>query len=61
MSEKRDKGHEQLVHDIEALLALAKGYEFHDSKGRRSHPKAHLHKVLEIMRDRIAIGLYDNN
>jgi hypothetical protein len=55
-----DKGHINLIRDLELVLEKAKKHEFHDKKSSEDNPKLRLFKVLEVLQDRVKIGLYDN-
>lgn len=58
---KKDKGHEQLVNDLRALLAEAQLYEFHDFRNQTyATPKVALAGKLAKMRADVIYGIYDN-
>jgi hypothetical protein len=56
-----DKGHEQLIADLEAVLAEAKEYQFHDFRNRKyALPKIALNNSLGKIAARCQEGEYDN-
>ncbi len=56
-----DEGHNELIHDIEALLNDAKNFEFHDQLNERfATPKRTLVEILETIIAKVKNGKYDN-
>lgn len=56
-----DKGHQQLIQDIEGLLAEASLYEFHDFKNNKyATPKVELVNKLNDIATKVKNGAYDN-
>lgn len=58
---ENDKGHEELIRDIEYLLDEAKAFTFHDFKNEvYAFPKKTLVERLEMIKENVISGKYDN-
>lgn len=56
-----DKGHDNLLSDLEKLLLEAQNEEFHDFKNNKyAAPKMELASQLEALRKNVIDGKYDN-
>lgn len=58
--EKEDKGHLNLISDLEELLAEVENYEYHDFKTERATPKMDLVARMDALKDNCIEGRYDN-
>lgn len=59
--EKEDKGHLNLISDLEELLAEVENYEYHDFKTERATPKMDLVARMDALKDNCIEGRYDNH
>ena len=61
MEEKEDKGHDNLINDLEKLFEEAKNYAYHDFKNKEhALPKMVLKSILLDLADNVVEGRYDN-
>lgn len=59
--ETEDKGHIDLIRDLEIVQNEAKNFEFHDFKNQKyAMPKASLIHLLEAIVENVKDGKYDN-
>ena len=56
-----ERGHQNLIEDLEILLVEARNFEFHDFKYEKyATPKVELAGRLETLRANVINGKYDN-
>jgi hypothetical protein len=56
-----DAGHKALLADLEALLAEARAFQFHDFRNEKyATPKIALHRKLQAIAEKVTMGDYDN-
>lgn len=56
-----DKGHENLIKDLETLLEEAKTFQFHDFKNtKNAMPKMEMVTKLDQIMNNVKEGKYDN-
>lgn len=56
-----ERGHQNLIEDLEILLVEARNFEFHDFKNEKyATPKVELAGRLETLRANVINGKYDN-